>query len=301
MNPSLTNIEPITLLASEKELPTIKTILKFLNEKHPTFKAMKFRTGKIGEDILVSFKVNEEFYSKVLEKFAYNDIPIIMKDKKANEIIDEKKEQKRRKLKAQGWSEINAKKNQITLAELDKLARGGKLKKITKEAKGGISSNRDIVKKARSLISETVENSITNLINYAIEKPGRREDTIDELLLIATDKDLKLFGKVEEMIKAGIVSIELALSHKNYYDKIILIANNTKINNLINVKATIALASIYNLNENENSEKLTNAVKYLNTRWLKIALESVRSKFTHEEIKIFERFIGIIEEQRKAA
>ncbi len=70
---------------------------------------MKFRTGFIGEDILISFKVTDEFYPKVLEKFAYNDIPVIMQDKKTLEYIDEKKQQKRRKLQTQGWSEISSK------------------------------------------------------------------------------------------------------------------------------------------------------------------------------------------------
>jgi len=48
---------------------------------------MKFRTGFIGEDILISFKVTDEFYPKVLEKFAYNDIPVIMQDKKTLEYL----------------------------------------------------------------------------------------------------------------------------------------------------------------------------------------------------------------------
>ncbi|MDX1700228.1 MAG: hypothetical protein R3250_06400, partial [Melioribacteraceae bacterium] len=195
MDTALKNIEPITLLTTEKELTTIKTILDFLNDKYPNFKVIKFRTGKIGENILVSFKVKQEFFSTVLEKFAYNDIPIIMKDKNTTKIVDEKKEQKRKALKAQGWSEINVKKDQITLSELDRLAEAGKLKEIIKEAKGGIGANSDIVKKAKSVISKTIENAIDNLINYAHEKPGRREDSINQLLQIASDKDLKLFNK----------------------------------------------------------------------------------------------------------
>ena len=301
MNTFLANIEPITLLTSEKELTTIKTILSFLKDKYPTFKIMKFRTGKIGEDILVSFKVNHEFYSKVLEKFAYNDIPIIMKDKKVNEFVDEKKEQKKKKLKSQGWSELNTKKNQITLSDLEKLSKQGKLKEITKEAKGGIDSDREIVKKAQLLISQTVENAINNLINYALEKPGRREDAIKELLLIATDKDLKLFNKHEMMNKAGIASIELTLSHKYYYDKLLAIANNTHMNNYVNIKATIALADLCVYNEEDDPDKLPNAVKYLNTRWLKIAFESVRSKFSSEEVDKFNSYIKLVEEQRQAA
>ena len=128
-----------------------------------------------------------------------------------------------------------------------------------------------------------------------------REEAINELLLIATDKDLKLFNKQEEMNKAGIASIELTSSHKYYYDKLISIANNTQLNNLINVKATIALADLFADNEVEDPEKLPNAIKNLNTRWLRIAFESVRSKFSKEEVEKFNSYIRLIEEQRQAA
>lgn len=301
MNTPLSNIERISLLTSDKELSTIKTILNFLKDKHPNFKVMKFRTGKIGEHNLVSFKVEHKFYAIVLEKFAYNAIPVIMRDKRAKEFIDHKKEEKRRNLQVQGWAEISTKRNPITLEELEKLAENGKLKEIIREAKGGIGSDRDIVQKAQSLISQTVENAIGNLINFALEKPGRCESIIDELLLIASDKDLKIFGKNEEMRNAGIASIELALGHKYYFDKIIRIANDPKLENIINIKAAIALADNYSSNKEENPEKLPNAVKHLNTRWLKIALETVRSKILGKDVEKLNSFIRFIEEQRQAA
>ena len=291
-------IKSITILIKEKDLVPVKAILNFLKEKYPTLSIMKFRTGFIGEDILISFKINNEFYPIVLEKFAYNDIPVIMKDKQVIEFIDEKKLQKKRKLQTQGWSEISVHKKQISLSELVKLSEAGKIKEIAKEAKGGIGANIEIVKRAKQLLSVTISNAIQNLKDYS-EKIGKKQEVIDQLILVATDKDLKLFHKQEDMNNAGTTAIEISISHKKYYYNLIHIANNSKLNNIINVKAVITYAKFYNDLTDEEIEKLPDVVKLLNTRWLKIAFETIQQKLTSEEIAVFNHFIDLVEEKRK--
>ena len=298
---SAKDIKSITLLINERDFASVKAILKFLNDKYSEFTVMKYKTGKIGEEILLSFKVHRQFYPKVLEKFAYNDIPLIMQDKDASEFIDEKKEQKRQKLRAQGWSEISRSKNQISVSDLHKFSENGKIKEVTKEAKGGVGSSLEIVKKARDLLKSTIENAIKNLIICAEEKIGKNQEVIDQLILIASDKDLKLFHKYDEMIKAGTLAIELSIKYKNYYHNLIKIANNSKINNINNVKAIISFAELYHNCSEDEKDKLPDVVKLLNTRWLRIAFESIQQKLTNDEIEIFNYFIEFIEEQRKAA
>lgn len=55
-NKSLNDTKSITILIKEKDLVPVKAILKFLSDKYQMFNIMNFRTGKIGEDILVSFR-----------------------------------------------------------------------------------------------------------------------------------------------------------------------------------------------------------------------------------------------------
>lgn len=291
------NIKSITILIKERDLASVKAILNFLKEKYPKFSAMKFRTGELGQDILVSFKVKNEFYPKVLEKFAYNDIPLITKDKDSQDYVKEKKEVKRKKLRAQGWSEISVSKQQVTINELNKFSEQGKIKEIVKEAKGGVRSNIEIVKKAKHLLSPTINIAIENLTSYAEERIGKREDTIEELMLIATDKDLKLFHKYEDQRKAGLTAIEISLSHKNYHSYLIKIANHSKLNHLTNIKAMLALANLYK----ESKEDNVDTIKLLNTRWMKIAFETIQQKLTPEEKEEFNSFINFVEDERKAA
>jgi hypothetical protein len=293
------DIKSITILIKEKDLATVKAILNFLKEKFTNFSIMKFRTGFIGEDILISFKVTDDFYPKVLEKFAYNDIPVIMQDKKALEYIDEKKELKRRKLKSQGWSEISVNKKTISFSELLKYSEEGKIKEVVKEAKGGVGANLDIVKRAKQMLSTTIGNAINNLLDYS-EKIGKKQEVIDQLILIASDKDLRLFHKYEDMNNAGQAAIEVSTKHKKYYHNLIDIANNSKLNNIVNVKAVITYANFYNDLPDEELEKLPDIVKLLNTRWLKIAFETVQQKLSSNEIEVFNHFIDLVEEKRKS-
>jgi hypothetical protein len=223
-----------------------------------------------------------------------------MKDKESISYIETKKEQKRRKLRAQGWSEISSNKRQITIEELKRFSREGKIKEIILEAKGGIRSNLEITEKAKKLLSETVKIAVKNLVNYAEEKLGKRPDAIDQLILIATDKDLKLLNKIDETNEAGLTAIQISLTHQNYYKYLIKIANNPKLNNFINIKAAISLAELY-LKNYDKEIQLPDVIKEINTRWLRIAFESARQSFSYEEIEIFEHFVEFVEESRRAA
>ncbi len=297
---TLNNLKSITVLTNEKDLVSIKSILKFLKERYSELLIVKFRAGLIGDNTIISFKVNSEYYPIVLEKLAFNDIQIIMKDKEEANFIENKKEQKRRKLRAQGWSEISSNKKQITIEELKRFSDEGKIKEIILEAKGGIRSSLEITEKARKLLSATVKIAIKNLINYAEEKLGKRPDAIDQLILIATDKDLKLLHKIDETNEAGLAAIQISLTHQNYYEYLIKIANNTKLNNFMNIKAANSLAELYLSNSDEEIQ-LPDVIKDINTRWLRIAFESAKKNLSYEEIEKFEHFVEFIEESRRAA
>lgn len=306
--PSQSESMPITLLIKEKDQGTIKSLLSFFKERYNDFSVIKYRTGKIGEDILVSFRISKNYYSQVLEKFAYNDIPVLLKDQSTIEFIDEKKEQKKIKLRARGWKEISVHVKQITFSELENLSQQGKIKEVAREAKGGVGANPEIVQKAKNILGYTVDVAIDNLLKYSEENPTKKQNAINELLDIATDSDLKLFQNRNEMIKAGEAAIALAINNEELYDSLILIANNNKLENILNVKAAIYLSGIIlSVDEasqeldTENQIVLPDVIKYLNIRWLRIAAEIVWNKLTEEEKLSFDNLLSFIEDKRKVA
>ncbi len=306
--PSESGTIPVTLLIKENDQITISSLLDFFKERYKDFSVIKYRTGKIGEDILVSFRVTKSYYSKLLEKLAYNDISVLVRNESTIEFINEKKEQKKIKLRARGWKEISVHVKQITFSELEQLSKHGKIKEVAKEAKGGVGANAEIVHKAKNLLSSTVDVAIENLLKYSEENPTKKQNAINELLDIATDSDLKLFQKRNEMIKAGEAAIALAVNNEELYENLILIANNNKLENILNVRAVIYLSGlilsvdeISNEIDKENHIVLPDVVKYLNTRWLRIAVETVWNKLTEEEKLNFESLLLFIEDKRKVA
>lgn len=293
--------KPITILAKEKDIAVVKSILKYFKLKYRNFSVKKYRTGHIGEDQLITFRVDKSFYSNVLEKLAYNDVPIIMNNKKEIQFIDEKKEQKKKKLRSQGWSDLSVDKKQVSFQELEEFSEQGKIKEIIKEVRGGVGSKIEIITKAKELLSKTIDAAIENLISFAEEKRSNKEEAIKQLLLIAGDKDLKSFQKKKEMVKAGEAAIALALSDEKLFSYLISISNNSKIDNLINLKSAISIAGIVLCVEEGDEIELPDVEKSLNTRWLKIAYETIQQKLTTEEQKSFQDLLNYIEEKRSAA
>lgn len=293
--------KPITILAKDKDLEVLKSILKYFKSRYRSFAVKKYRTGHIGEDILISFRVSKEFYSEVLSKFAYNDISVIMNNKEDAQFLDQKKEEKRKKLRSQGWSDLNVDRNNISFQELEELSDQGKIKEVAKEARGGVGSKIEIITKAKELLGQTILNAIESLIQFAEEKFSNKEAAIKQLLLIASDKDLKSFQKKQEMIKAGNAAIEIALSDERLFSYLVDIANNNKIDNVINLKSSVALAGLVLSIEDNDEVELPDVEKSLNTRWLKIAFETVQQKLSAEEQKQFKDLLNYIEEKRTAA
>ncbi len=293
--------KPITILAKEKDLAVLKSILKYFKSRYRAFSVKKYRTGHIGEDMLVSFRVSAEFYSEMLSKFAYNDIPIIMNDKEEAKYLDDKKEEKKKKLRSQGWSDISVDRKHISFQELEEFSEQGKIREVAKEARGGVGSKIEIITKAKELLGKTITNAIESLIKFSEEKPGNKEEAINQLLLIASDKDLKSFQKKQEMIKAGNAAIEIALSEEKLFPYLIKIVNNNKIDNILNLKSAIAIAGIVLCVEDCDEIELPDIEKSINTRWLKIAYETVQQKLTAEEQKSVNDLLNYIEEKRTAA
>lgn len=291
----------VTVLVTHKDVLVVKSILKYFKSKYKNFDVSKYRTGNIGENILLSFKVDNEFYSKVLEKFAYNDLQVILNSKEDADLIDSKKEEKIKKLRSQGWSDISSSQKIISFEELQKLSENGKIKEVVKESRGGAGTKIEIVTKARDLLGPTVLNAIKILEEKVTKSESKREEVVKELISISKDKDLKTFQKNKEQIIAGEKAIALILEKTKLFDYLIKIANDSKISNMVNLKAAIAIAGII-LSVEENEElDLPDVSRSLNTRWLSIAYETVQNKLSNEEQKSYNDLLNYIEEKKTAA
>lgn len=298
---SKTTMKEITVLIQKKEVITVKSILTFLKEKYPGYTVKKFKMGRVSEKRIITFKVDNKYFKATLEKFAFNNIQIMNREKAVVDFIEERKEHKTNKLRSRGWGEVKTKRNDITPEDLEKFTAEGEYEKVLKETRPVPGSDIEIVKKAQSLLALSIENAINKDYKLAQENKYKAQESIDKLIRIASNPELKNTQKIEERIKAGSTAIKICLLYDELLSELIPIANNNKINNIVNIKAAIAFSEKIPKKKSNIPEEFSEGCKSINTRWLKIAFETVQTKLKKKEITAFYKLIGFIEANRNAA
>lgn len=91
-------------------------------------------------------------------------------------------------------------------------------------------------------------------------------------------------------------AIELCSMDENYVGSLIDIANKNKLHNKINIQAAIKFYEI--VKENSDEYEIHEAVKKLNIRWLKNALDIVLEKLNDIEIKKVNELFNFIEKAK---
>ena len=294
------NLKEITLVIGENEEPALKSILDLFKKKFSSFELTKYSKGSLGDESIITFKVNKQFYATLVQKLAYNDLRLFRKDEEAKEIVDEIIRQKRKAvvLPSSGWDAVRSKKKSISQEQLEEFAVDGNYNEILNVVKDPVNHPAEIVNLAKKLLSDSIAISINRTYSDAIERKKEPQKQLKELLKIASDKKIKNAGKLKELKEAGFYAIELCLSETDLFPKLIDIANNSNLRSVINIKAAIEFADRIFNDQDRFADEIKLAVKKLNTRWLNIAIETAIKDFSGKEIERFNKLIRFIDEQR---
>lgn len=294
------NLKEITLVIGENEEPALKSILDLFKKKFSSFELTKYSKGSLGDESIITFKVNKQFYATLVQKLAYNDLRLFRKDEEAKEIVDEIIRQKRKAvvLPSSGWDAVRSKKKSISQEQLEEFAVDGNYNEVLNVIKDPVNHPAEIVNLAKKLLSDSIAISINRTYSDAIERKKEPQKQLKELLKIASDKKIKNAGKLKELKEAGFYAIELCLSETDLFPKLIDIANNSNLRSVINIKAAIEFADRIFNDQDRFADEIKLAVKKLNTRWLNIAIETAIKDFSGKEIERFNKLIRFIDEQR---
>ncbi len=294
------NLKEITLVIRENEEPSLKSILDLFKKKFSSFELTKYSKGSLGDESIITFKVNKQFYATLVQKLAYNDLRLFRKDEEAKEIVDEIIRQKRKTviLPMSGWDAVRSKKKSISQEQLEEFAVDGNYNEILNVVKDPVNHPAEIVNLAKKLLSDSIAISINRTYSDAIERKKEPKKQLKELLKIASDKKIKNAGKLKELKEAGFYAIELCLSETDLFPKLIDIANNSNLRSVINIKAAIEFADRIFNDQDGFADEIKLAVKELNTRWLNIAIETAIKDFSGKEIERFNKLVYFIDEQR---
>jgi hypothetical protein len=295
----MSDFEAISAKADKNEIERIKLIIDRLKEKNPTLVVTPLRFGKIGDNIIVTFKVDSFNHKALVEKLVVNNVKLLSNDQKTQKIIDTAKANlTNNALKnSKGWDDVKDKNLGGDQKRLSDFINEGNYNEVIRISRT-ISLGREAVETAKNNIDNAIERCINFAFSEGMNKKFDVEKNIQKLVQVASDNNLKLMNKIDYMKQAGFNAIAVCANNKSCVGELIGICNNSALHNLINIKAAVKLAEIILVDPESYKEDVTIAVKTLNTRWLQIALNVVMKDLEEREIILFNKLIDFINERR---
>lgn len=292
----------VILKVSHEKFKTLKTVIKEVKDLSPKAVISPIKQGNLGDEIMASFTVDDDHYQRVLEKLKKENLNLI-----GNENKNEKKQ-----VSPGGLTSFPAKdnisiepkaipKNDSPASILDAAIKNGDYEKVIQYSKD-YRNGFEVLKKAKDNIDIAINNSIDNAFNKAIKNKYDVNHSLNHLIKVSSDKDLKSLHKNDQIKVAGLKAVELCSIYKEFINILIQICNNTAMPHIVCIKAAIKLAYILSdeddkSEDNKSEDNMDYAVRYLNLRWLNIAFYTASMEISEKEKDIFRVLISSIKER----
>ncbi|MBI9071429.1 MAG: hypothetical protein JEY94_07505 [Melioribacteraceae bacterium] len=294
----------ISVIIKPDDLNKLKIVLRNLRNENKDLVVSSPKMGKIGKDLLISFKINNLFQTKIVKTLTENSLTILsLKDR--NEILKQIKEEKKPEAENadqesevvnKGWGDlvkavsdkphtpINSLINEGNYSEILKIARDFRINnKFRKEAVNGVGAALNI------LIARVFRNG--SLSTEPLEQ-------IETLLKIGGDQSLKLIHEEDLMKAACTKAIELATLSEDSFKHLITICNNRNIHSFSTIEAVVKLSEIIFSDADKYFYLVELSGTDLNLRWLNIAFDSRPKRMEKQKIASFKKLVDFIQERR---
>lgn len=289
--------QKIVLKIKDEELVLIKNLLKSLKDSTKTMEINSFRYGTLGDDNLVSFNIDEDNLDLIVENLLSNGIKILQPDQEkrkstkvtSNDLTASQRynQDEDRKLAAKESPSL----------QLEVALKNGDYEtviKLSKDFRNGF----EVINKAKENIDTAILKSIDKAYNKGLKSRFEIDSSVDSLMRVASDKNLKAFNKIGVQKTAGLKSVSLCEGNIDQTNNLIRICNNSLIPSIICLKAAVAFAKIIEKYPQKAEEELTVASKNLNIRWLRIALDMTGPELPQNETDIILNLIEALQSKQ---
>ncbi len=277
----------------------LESILKVFKLTFSDVKIEDLEYDEVGENYLVSLRISSKYYKILIEKFTLNKINVLTNDPEAESVIDHAKGRLRKKETRgfDGWD---------TQIRIGKPKRKGPLEQIVADGDyvevirilNDMSADAEKREKAKELLNVAVEIAIKKAYEQTLTNPRLIDESINELLGIATDGFLKATDREKLAEQAAQIALDLALSDPEYYEKLVIMGNDKYLTPLLNLKAIIAFTKKTFFNKEKFRRQIKFAQRYSNLKWLVKAYEAVKDKLSSEERKLLKTYVTYINQSR---
>ena len=293
--------EKICAKVGENQGEQIKAILRGVRDRNPGLEINSLRFGKLGDETIVSFNVDDRHHRLVINALINKNFRIVPLTENTKKIVDEVKPQSSppKPVKSPDWKEI--KKNNSNSGHgndpLDKAVEMGDYKKVIEISKD-IRNSSELVKKANKSISEAVDKAVEKAVKKSKKNKYDREEAVDHLIEIASDQVLRALSKIDAMKHAGTAAIEICSNHQELYWQLVKICNNNGMPYHLIMQSAIKLSNLLLGDAEVLEEDREYAVKNLNIRWLNVSFDIIGYEFSEEDQKKFNELVDYVKENK---
>lgn len=293
----------IVVKLDNKELPKLKSILALREGELADLNVTGLRYGKLGDEVVISFNIDDKHHQAIIEKFIYNDLKILQPDDDTMKIIENAQVPASmgfRYSKTTSWDDLKEKASAAAgsgACALEESIASGNYEKVIQISKD-INISHDTIERAKKGISKALVNAIENNFQKGLHNKYEATKYISALIKIASDEKLKNLRQYDSIKSAGYKAIELCETHPENLYELIKICNNSSLVNSVNITAAIVFARNTLSIEEEQKENLDYASKNLNVRWLQIAFDIVEFEFGPIEVEQFNALVDYVKAHR---
>ncbi|MGE5679328.1 MAG: hypothetical protein ACM34K_00470, partial [Bacillota bacterium] len=139
----------VNAVADSKEVKIIKGIIDTLSEKLPYMIVTPFKFGKLGDNTIVTFKIEKSCHQVLLEKLTYNNIKVLTFDENSKKYVEEAQNYSKGSSLSKPGSRSGQKSEEKK--PLDDIIKEGEYQELIKISRD-ITLPKDVIDKAKSNI-----------------------------------------------------------------------------------------------------------------------------------------------------
>ncbi len=277
----------------------VESILKVFTLTFSDVVIKDLEFDEVERNYLVSLRISPKYYKTLIEKLTLNNVKVLTDDPEAENVINyaQKRLNKKETRGFDGWdSQVRIGKPKRS-APIEQIAADGDYLELIRVINdfSAPSEKRD---RAKEMLETAVNNAMKKSYEQSLANPRLVDDSIRNLLNIATDGFLKAIGHSSLTQHAAQIAMDIALSDPAYYEKLVLMGNDRYLTPLINLKAIIAFTEKTFPDKNKYRAQIKFARRYSNLKWLVKAYEEAKDKLNPDERKLLKTYVTYINQSR---
>lgn len=301
--------EVVSAKLTDDQVKILKTLVAKFIEINPKCGISGPKFGQIGDGILMSLKIDSQYFEKFVKLLFDNSIPILFSKNMSStrkeflDELDKKKQELEAKQKLRDMDidrtgdSANEKKvnsdKAISLNDIEKLTKDGNYSELIRISRS-INCSPPVIEKATASIKEAAFNAVNDLEIEGLSSKHFADDAVKKLIKIASDKQLVIVKDTTILKEAGRAAINIAQAYRDTTSNLIAIANNNALHHTVIVEAIVAFSEIVFADPEFFKDELEIAKRSISLRWLNIAYDVAHTEMSKEARDHFIKFQDFI-------